>query len=51
MSKRARGAPPPPSAQVLARVGHYLRTRIPDALEVEIEDETQLDDSPEAFEL
>ncbi|XP_072978061.1 uncharacterized protein [Typha angustifolia] len=36
-------------ATVLARVGNYLKNRIPEILEVEIEDEKQLDDSPENF--
>lgn len=34
---------------VLARVGNYLKQRIPEILEVEIEDEKQLDDSPANF--
>ncbi|KAL4387618.1 hypothetical protein GQ457_09G018430 [Hibiscus cannabinus] len=34
---------------VVARVGNYLKQRIPEILEVEIEDEKQLDDSPENF--
>ncbi|KAF7818834.1 NifU-like domain-containing protein [Senna tora] len=34
---------------VLARVGNYLKNRIPEILEVDIEDEKQLDDSPENF--
>ncbi|KAG6640656.1 uncharacterized protein LOC122275668 [Carya illinoinensis] len=34
---------------VLARVGNYLKQRIPEILEVDIEDEKQLDDSPENF--
>jgi len=34
---------------VLLRLGHFLKTLIPDILEVEIEDEAQLDDSPENF--
>ncbi|BAF25412.1 uncharacterized protein [Oryza sativa Japonica Group] len=36
-------------ATVLARIGNYLKNRIPEILEVEIEDEKQLDDSPAAF--
>lgn len=36
-------------ATVLARIGNYLKNRIPEILEVEIEDENQLDDSPAAF--
>ncbi|KAF3331049.1 hypothetical protein FCM35_KLT04403 [Carex littledalei] len=36
-------------ALVLARVGNYLKNRIPEILEVEIEDEKQLDDSPANF--
>ncbi|KAL2345285.1 hypothetical protein Fmac_006570 [Flemingia macrophylla] len=36
-------------SMVLARVGNYLKHRIPEILEVEIEDEKQLDDSPENF--
>ncbi|RWR95741.1 hypothetical protein CKAN_02509700 [Cinnamomum micranthum f. kanehirae] len=36
-------------AMVLARLGNYLKSRIPEILEVEIEDEKQLDDSPENF--
>uniref|UniRef100_J3MYJ8 Uncharacterized protein n=1 Tax=Oryza brachyantha TaxID=4533 RepID=J3MYJ8_ORYBR len=36
-------------ATVLARLGNYLKNRIPEILEVEIEDEKQLDDSPAAF--
>ncbi|XP_020233877.1 uncharacterized protein LOC109813982 [Cajanus cajan] len=36
-------------SMVLARVGNYLKQRIPEILEVEIEDEKQLDDSPENF--
>ncbi|XP_048138991.1 uncharacterized protein LOC115741957 isoform X2 [Rhodamnia argentea] len=35
-------------SMVLARVGNYLKQRIP-ILEVDIEDEKQLDDSPENF--
>ncbi|XVF84696.1 hypothetical protein PTKIN_Ptkin17bG0058800 [Pterospermum kingtungense] len=34
---------------VVARVGNYLKQRIPEILEVDIEDEKQLDDSPENF--
>ncbi|XP_050218416.1 uncharacterized protein LOC126669116 [Mercurialis annua] len=34
---------------VLARLGNYLKQRIPEIVEVEIEDEKQLDDSPENF--
>ncbi|XP_022877410.1 uncharacterized protein LOC111395591 [Olea europaea var. sylvestris] len=34
---------------VLARLGNYLKQRIPEILEVDIEDEKQLDDSPENF--
>ncbi|XP_002266103.2 uncharacterized protein LOC100252893 [Vitis vinifera] len=34
---------------VLARVANYLKQRIPEILEVDIEDEKQLDDSPENF--
>ncbi|KAA8524928.1 hypothetical protein F0562_011434 [Nyssa sinensis] len=34
---------------VLARLGTYLKQRIPEILEVDIEDEKQLDDSPENF--
>eukprot|EP00253_Pinus_taeda_P028360 PITA_28360 len=34
---------------VLARIGAYLQKRIPEILEVDIEDEAQLDDSPENF--
>ena len=36
-------------ADVLARVAAYLRRRIPDIMEVEIEDEAQLDDSEAQF--
>ncbi|KAK3133644.1 hypothetical protein QOZ80_6AG0539210 [Eleusine coracana subsp. coracana] len=36
-------------ATVVARLGNYLKNRIPEILEVEIEDEKQLDDSPAAF--
>ncbi|KAM3689640.1 hypothetical protein ACJW30_09G061100 [Castanea mollissima] len=34
---------------VVARVGNYLKQRIPEILEVDIEDEKQLDDSPQSF--
>ncbi|KAH9310355.1 hypothetical protein KI387_025390 [Taxus chinensis] len=34
---------------VLARLGTYLQKRIPEILEVDIEDEAQLDDSPKNF--
>ncbi|CAJ1883521.1 unnamed protein product [Sphenostylis stenocarpa] len=34
---------------VLARIANYLKQRIPEILEVDIEDEKQLDDSPENF--
>lgn len=34
---------------VLARIGAYLQKRIPEILKVDIEDEAQLDDSPENF--
>ncbi|CAH9091063.1 unnamed protein product [Cuscuta epithymum] len=34
---------------VVARIGNYLKQRIPEILEVDIEDEQQLDDSPENF--
>ncbi|KAI5662147.1 hypothetical protein M9H77_21470 [Catharanthus roseus] len=34
---------------VLARLGNYLKKRIPEILEVHVEDEKQLDDSPENF--
>ncbi|KAE9590798.1 hypothetical protein Lal_00023378 [Lupinus albus] len=34
---------------VLARVANYMKQRIPEILEVDIEDEKQLDDSPENF--
>lgn len=34
---------------VLARLGNYLKQRIPEIMEVDIEDEKQLDDSPENF--
>eukprot|EP00271_Cylindrocystis_brebissonii_P017739 TRINITY_DN472_c0_g13_i1.p1 TRINITY_DN472_c0_g13~~TRINITY_DN472_c0_g13_i1.p1 ORF type:complete len:174 (+),score=10.35 TRINITY_DN472_c0_g13_i1:207-728(+) len=34
---------------VLARLGHYLQTRIPEILEVSIENVDQLDDSPSNF--
>ncbi|KAK9823912.1 hypothetical protein WJX72_006310 [[Myrmecia] bisecta] len=36
-------------ADVVARVGCYLQKRIPEVLEVEIEDDTQLSDSAENF--
>ncbi|KAG6787931.1 hypothetical protein POTOM_003980 [Populus tomentosa] len=36
-------------SMVLARIGNYLKQRIPEILEVEIEDDKQLDDSPENF--
>ncbi|KAH8957816.1 hypothetical protein BDL97_07G110600 [Sphagnum fallax] len=36
-------------SMVLARVANYLRKRIPEVLEVEIEDESQLDDSAANF--
>ncbi|KAM7253150.1 hypothetical protein ACFE04_008834 [Oxalis oulophora] len=36
-------------SMVLARVGNYLKQRIPEILEVDIEDEKQLDDSPANF--
>ncbi|XP_047306787.1 uncharacterized protein LOC124910214 [Impatiens glandulifera] len=36
-------------ATVLARIGNYLKQRIPEIMEVDIEDEKQLDDSPENF--
>ena len=36
-------------ATVVARIGNYLKNRIPEILEVEIEDEDQLDDSPAAY--
>ena len=36
-------------ADVLARVAAYLQRRIPDLMEVEIEDDTQLDDSAAQF--
>ncbi|KAJ6713045.1 hypothetical protein OIU79_009106 [Salix purpurea] len=36
-------------SMVLARIGNYLKQRIPEILEVDIEDEKQLDDSPENF--
>ncbi|KAH7862063.1 hypothetical protein Vadar_034292 [Vaccinium darrowii] len=35
---------------VLDRLANYLKQRIPEILEVDIEDEKQLDDSPETFE-
>ncbi|XP_030482745.2 uncharacterized protein LOC115699462 [Cannabis sativa] len=34
---------------VVARLGNYLKQRIPEILEVDIEDEKQLDDSPASF--
>ncbi|XP_062112552.1 uncharacterized protein LOC133823723 [Humulus lupulus] len=34
---------------VVARLGNYLKQRIPEILEVDIEDEKQLDDSPANF--
>ncbi|KAL9411102.1 hypothetical protein AB3S75_044814 [Citrus x aurantiifolia] len=34
---------------VIARLANYLKQRIPEILEVDIEDEKQLDDSPENF--
>ncbi|WVZ08252.1 hypothetical protein V8G54_021598 [Vigna mungo] len=34
---------------VVARIANYLKQRIPEILEVDIEDEKQLDDSPENF--
>ncbi|XP_047173741.1 uncharacterized protein LOC124841506 [Vigna umbellata] len=34
---------------VIARIANYLKQRIPEILEVDIEDEKQLDDSPESF--
>ncbi|GAA0159040.1 hypothetical protein LIER_15921 [Lithospermum erythrorhizon] len=34
---------------VVARIGNYLKQNIPEILEVDIEDEKQLDDSPENF--
>ncbi|XP_020264244.1 uncharacterized protein LOC109840136 [Asparagus officinalis] len=34
---------------VLARISNYLKIRIPEILEVDIEDEKQLDDSPASF--
>ncbi|XP_021896905.1 uncharacterized protein LOC110813929 [Carica papaya] len=34
---------------VVARIGNYLKQRIPEILEVDIEEEKQLDDSPENF--
>lgn len=36
-------------SMVLARLDNYLKQRIPEILEVDIEDEKQLDDSPENF--
>eukprot|EP00241_Pyramimonas_parkeae_P011713 CAMPEP_0114238668 /NCGR_PEP_ID=MMETSP0058-20121206/8043_1 /TAXON_ID=36894 /ORGANISM="Pyramimonas parkeae, CCMP726" /LENGTH=190 /DNA_ID=CAMNT_0001350785 /DNA_START=99 /DNA_END=672 /DNA_ORIENTATION=- len=38
-------------SMVLARVGHFLKQRIPEIMDVEIENEAQLDDSPENFDL
>jgi len=38
-----------PRGMVLARVGAYLQARIPEIMEVLIESDTQLDDSPAAF--
>ncbi|KAL5702767.1 hypothetical protein ACHQM5_027940 [Ranunculus cassubicifolius] len=34
---------------VIARLGNYLKQKIPEILEVEVEDEKQLDDSPANF--
>ncbi|KAJ7976196.1 Multidrug efflux pump subunit AcrB like [Quillaja saponaria] len=34
---------------VLARIGNYMKQRIPEILEVDVEDDKQLDDSPENF--
>ncbi|KAL6986400.1 hypothetical protein U1Q18_019765 [Sarracenia purpurea var. burkii] len=34
---------------VLDRLANYLKQRIPEILEIDIEDEKQLDDSPENF--
>ncbi|KAK7396745.1 hypothetical protein VNO78_17903 [Psophocarpus tetragonolobus] len=34
---------------VLARIANYLKQRIPEILEVDIQDQKQLDDSPENF--
>ncbi|KAK8941225.1 hypothetical protein KSP39_PZI010412 [Platanthera zijinensis] len=36
-------------ATVLARLATYLKNRIPEVMEVDIEDHQQLDDSPENF--
>mmetsp|Transcript_10085 Transcript_10085/g.61317 ORF Transcript_10085/g.61317 Transcript_10085/m.61317 type:complete len:128 (-) Transcript_10085:1708-2091(-) len=36
-------------SDVVARVGNYLQKRIPEIVEVEAEDESMLDDSPENF--
>ncbi|MED6192187.1 hypothetical protein PIB30_007716 [Stylosanthes scabra] len=36
-------------SDVVARLANYLKQRIPEILEVDIEDEKQLDDSPESF--
>ena len=36
-------------ADVLARVAAYLQRRIPDIMEVEVEDDAQLDDSAAQF--
>ncbi|CAN8315858.1 unnamed protein product [Cochlearia groenlandica] len=36
-------------SMILARIGNYLKQRIPEILEVEIEDDKQLDDSPANF--
>ncbi|CAL1356084.1 unnamed protein product [Linum trigynum] len=36
-------------SMILARLGNYLQQRIPEILEVEIEDEKMLDDSPANF--
>lgn len=36
-------------ADVLARVAAYLQRRIPDIMEIDIEDESQLDDSAANF--
>eukprot|EP00850_Spirogloea_muscicola_P007276 SM000036S13320 [mRNA] locus=s36:610139:611419:+ [translate_table: standard] len=37
-------------SMVLARLGNFLQKRIPEILEVQVEDPKQLDDSPENFE-
>eukprot|EP00850_Spirogloea_muscicola_P011230 SM000069S20667 [mRNA] locus=s69:67105:68390:- [translate_table: standard] len=37
-------------SMVLARLGNFLQKRIPEILEVQVEDLKQLDDSPENFE-